>query len=83
MIRNGLQETLLIEKYMMQNYVDGRREENDLLMCLFTYIYKACKISLKGTKETCIPHCFWGENCRGKGMGWNLSIILSFVTFKL
>lgn len=58
MIRNGLQETLLIEKYMMQNYVDGRREENDLLMCLFTYIYKTCKISLKGTKETCIPGCF-------------------------
>lgn len=68
MIRNGLQETLLIEKYMMQNYVDGRREENDLLMCLFTYIYKTCKISLEGYKKHISPAASEGENCRGKGM---------------
>lgn len=81
MIRNGLQETLLIEKYMMQNYVDGRREENDLLMCLFTYIYKTCKISLEGYKRNMYPWLPLREKTAGaKGWSWNLSIIFSFVT---
>ena len=40
---------------MMQNYVDGRREENDLLICLFTSIYNTCKISLEGYKRNVYP----------------------------
>lgn len=54
---------------MMQNYVDGKREENDLLICLFTYIYKTCKISLEGYKRNVYPWLPLREKTAGERDG--------------